>query len=593
MNRQINPLSVLFGFNAEWTHRRSQIGLQAGMKPPNIIILSSKEGNIPKWKNLLENILSKNMYVIYELMKEDLLKAHWIQNVSLLVMDHVTELTLAEHQVIDGFFENGGNAFFHCTLYPQPQDQAAMVDRGDTSCPAKEECTFQDDYPRSFTGFVSKSFQEIPDAAKTKTFCSINASGNSIVSLCKIQQGKFVISALDFISSVYWDEEHGVSEVDVQHVTSLLKQSMRGLGLSCSAADVSDNVNLDINQLTPGYLSGDSEAVQNFTASFRMESKNRRRMANDLNLHFVEPGESAGTCNEDVFPIVVQNDANVPNCVAFNLQEYWRHLQSSRLGRVIIFSHTVMSTQVIMEKISALSSLSDGVLVIATRQTQGKGRGGNQWLSPEGCMMFSLAASIKISSHLGKRLPFLQHIAAVAVVNAIREVPGYEAINVRIKWPNDIYFGCNVKIGGLVVNSSVTNGEFKAVIGIGVNVSNGRPTVCLDRIIEDFNLENGTCLKPLSIERLIGLIMTNVERLLQMFQGDGYEEFCKIYYNYWLHSDQQIRLGSQDGEMVRVRGLDENGFLLVEQSDGNRLSLQPNGNSFDMMNGLIVIKARQ
>ena len=73
-------------------------------------------------------------------------------------------------------------------------------------------------------------------------------------------------------------------------------------------------------------------------------------MANDLNLHFVEPGESAGTCNEDVFPIVVQNDANVPNCVAFNLQEYWRHLQSSRLGRVIIFSHTVMSTQVIMEK---------------------------------------------------------------------------------------------------------------------------------------------------------------------------------------------------------------------------------------------------
>ena len=72
-------------------------------------------------------------------------------------------------------------------------------------------------------------------------------------------------------------------------------------------------------------------------------------------------------------------------------------------------------------------------------------------------------------------------------------------------------------------------------LGIGVNVSNGRPTVCLDRIIEDFNLENGTCLKPLSIERLIGLIMTNVERLLQMFQGDGYEEFCKIYYNYWLH----------------------------------------------------------
>ena len=41
MNRQINPLSVLFGFNAEWTHRRSQIGLQGKEGLTTITIPSS------------------------------------------------------------------------------------------------------------------------------------------------------------------------------------------------------------------------------------------------------------------------------------------------------------------------------------------------------------------------------------------------------------------------------------------------------------------------------------------------------------------------------------------------------------------------
>ena len=47
-----------------------------------------------------------------------------------------------------------------------------------------------------------------------------------------------------------------------------------------------------------------------------------------------------------------------------------------------------------------------------------------------------------------------------------------------------------------------------------------------------------------------------------------------------------------DDEEVIVRGLDPNGFLLVETNNGDILSLQPDGNSFDMMQGLITIKTR-
>ena len=41
-----------------------------------------------------------------------------------------------------------------------------------------------------------------------------------------------------------------------------------------------------------------------------------------------------------------------------------------------------------------------------------------------------------------------------------------QEINLRIKWPNDIYVGEDIKIGGLIVNSSFSNGSFNTIIGI-------------------------------------------------------------------------------------------------------------------------------
>ena len=41
-----------------------------------------------------------------------------------------------------------------------------------------------------------------------------------------------------------------------------------------------------------------------------------------------------------------------------------------------------------------------------------------------------------------------------------------------------------------------------------------------------------------------------------------------------------------------ITGIDEYGYLLVRsRKDGARLSLQPDGNSFDIMKGLIAMKS--
>lgn len=54
------------------------------------------------------------------------------------------------------------------------------------------------------------------------------------------------------------------------------------------------------------------------------------------------------------------------------------------------------------------------------------GRGKNTWLSPLGCAMFTLGVQVDLNSRLGRRIPFLQHLAALAVVEAVCTLPGYQ-----------------------------------------------------------------------------------------------------------------------------------------------------------------------
>jgi biotin-(acetyl-CoA carboxylase) ligase len=57
------------------------------------------------------------------------------------------------------------------------------------------------------------------------------------------------------------------------------------------------------------------------------------------------------------------------------------------------------------------------------------GRGGNSWLSPVGCAMFSLHVKMPLDSKLGKVVSYLQHITALAVVYSVCKLPGYEVLH--------------------------------------------------------------------------------------------------------------------------------------------------------------------
>ena len=93
-------------------------------------------------------------------------------------------------------------------------------------------------------------------------------------------------------------------------------------------------------------------------------------------------------------------------------------LTTKVLGRTGLYFDVVGSTHSILE---GCDSFPDGLVVVARRQSQGRGRMGNVWISAEGCAMFSLRMRFLLNSELGRHLSLLQHIVALAIVLAVKK----------------------------------------------------------------------------------------------------------------------------------------------------------------------------
>ena len=108
-------------------------------------------------------------------------------------------------------------------------------------------------------------------------------------------------------------------------------------------------------------------------------------------------------------------------------------------------------------------------VLLAERQTGGRGRRGRDWASPLAANLY-LSVSRQFGGGLA-RLPGLSLVAGIATAEALRAL-GHG--RVRLKWPNDVVVaddGGLRKLGGLLVEGGGEHaGPVRAVLGLGLNV---------------------------------------------------------------------------------------------------------------------------
>lgn len=192
---------------------------------------------------------------------------------------------------------------------------------------------------------------------------------------------------------------------------------------------------------------------------------------------------------------------------------------------------------------------------------------------------------------------YLEALVTCKAINEMDELKGKRLLDVNIKWPNDVYMNKRTKFVGIICQSSYTNGYFDITSGIGINVSNYKPTTCLEKEIE---IKTGNrihlsryCLIASFILRgeLLGHYMRIWNDVFPKFNKEGFGPFLSDYYELWLHSNQQVNVNTDTiMESVIIKGINENGFLVALTQEGKQVELIPDGNSFNFLEGLITKK---
>ncbi len=238
-------------------------------------------------------------------------------------------------------------------------------------------------------------------------------------------------------------------------------------------------------------------------------------------------------------------------------------LKTSFIGHPVIHFDQVAST---INQIMLKAEKSDeGLVVVAEKQSKGRGRFGRQWFSPRGGIWSSILVKPNRPTAEAARLNI---IASLAIAEAIEKITG---LDIQIKWPNDVTVD-GIKVAGVLTEMV---GELDrinfAVVSFGIDVNNKIPS----------ELAKGE--KPLAIS-LKEVLGTEVDRvalfclILKLFED---------YYIQWQESDFTPILRAWEkrcltlGKKIKIKGvskvlegkaagIDENGQLILKTDDDKK-----------------------
>lgn len=201
-------------------------------------------------------------------------------------------------------------------------------------------------------------------------------------------------------------------------------------------------------------------------------------------------------------------------------------------------------------------------VLLAERQTGGRGRRGRHWASPLAANLY-LSASRRFSGGLA-RLPGLALVAGVATAEALHALG---ATDVGLKWPNDLVVGDSGglrKLGGLLVEGGgESGGPARAVIGLGLNVA--MPAASAAGIDQPW-IDLATRMRSAAPGRnaLAATLLAHWLPALAQFDEQGLEPFLTRYAGFDVLAGRVVRLDGEDGAREgEALGLAGDGALRV------------------------------
>ena len=268
------------------------------------------------------------------------------------------------------------------------------------------------------------------------------------------------------------------------------------------------------------------------------------------------------------------SDQNLGYCLVFRPdlllpQEIQRGLSTNYIGKEIFYFPELKSTNIIAKEkaLHRAEGIDEGTLIIAERQSAGKGRLGREWFSPVGGIWLSIILYPQLSPSYISRITLM---TAVAVVKAIKICT---QIKSQIKWPNDILIN-EKKVCGILTEMSAELDIINwVVVGIGINAN-----IDIQDFPEDIQA-NTISLKEVSGKEVlrVKLAQTFLQEFEKYYDKLKRKEFSSILKEWKLYSHtlgRKIRVDMGEriitGEAVNIN---EEGALVLKKEDGERVEI--------------------
>lgn len=228
----------------------------------------------------------------------------------------------------------------------------------------------------------------------------------------------------------------------------------------------------------------------------------------------------------------------------------------------------------------AAQSAPEFSLVIAERQTAGRGRFGRRWQTAPGT---SLAFTLILRpSHAElERLGLFSFLGAVAICLAIETLSEAKP---KVKWPNDVLLG-GKKTAGVLAESSWRGDNMDGlVLGMGINLLPGSVPPPSEVMFP------ATCVQAHSDNKIdrLEFLKAVVNNLIEWRPKVLFNDFLETYRSRLAFLEQLVTLTPIEGNCIQgvLVGVDKFGNLILKGEDGNetahpigdlRLRVSPTG----------------
>lgn len=237
----------------------------------------------------------------------------------------------------------------------------------------------------------------------------------------------------------------------------------------------------------------------------------------------------------------------------------------------IIYEQSLDSTNLFLKTLAERGA-AEGTVVLASRQSAGRGRLGRSFQSPEGGLYLSMLLRPKCGL---ERASAVSALAGVAVCRAVKQRTGLEP---KLKWPNDVILE-GKKLCGILTESAVEGGGVRLILGIGLNVNTPRDAFPPE-------LQNTACsLLDLTGHRIDGrdlcrTLIRELDSLYAAWQADS-RSFLEEYRALCLNCGREVLI---------VRGHNRQATALTVNDDFSLRVRYPDGTEEDIRFGEVSIR---